>query len=549
MTGWECVYGNQATRGRGLQVGNSTSQTASPPSSGSEIPLGIRTGRSTSCVFVDRSGKVENTINFGVMREGDSQEVTTNVALFLAFDSQDATNPKRRGRGRFLADALSRARILDEVDDGETITTRYLLGERDRAAIGTVTAEVLAVALDARLDERQVALDKVDPKAVVVSNARPSDGAAGGDAAGENQLAVAMEIRGHYSPPPELDFDYIVQDSINRDTAAIRRSLRDYNDNCHDQTNKVENQGLERNDFAAVASVNGATGHKKGGASPLDKVFSTACSTGVLAPEYFKSDLKEIRARKVSEVSSLKDAGGVGGNVLYIAEEDAGGLESWAMGPVAAIAGLIVLLVGALVFRRALGPRRAPDKYADSRKTLQLDDDEMRRFGEMGGHMDDGSVDSAFYSDQDDGSDLEETERERRMRRKRNEKSSEQRGGRSDGRPRRKGHGSSGGDKRSRARKDRRDAKLAASLAETDSIGRSPEDSGDLHRKRKGRENREGREGREGRLEKKKSSSGGRREKRDHTEKRDHSDKRDDADRRRERRARKKKAREAAEIV
>ncbi len=50
-------------------------------------------------------------------------------------------------------------------------------------------------------------------------------------------------------------------------------------------------------------------------------------------------------------------------------------------------------------------------------------------------------------------------------------------------------------------------------------------------------------------MEKKKASSGGRREKRDHTEKRDHSDKRDDADRRRERRARKKKAREVAEIV
>ena len=48
---------------------------------------------------------------------------------------------------RALAGMLRRAiKIKDEVDGGGVTTkTRYLLGKRDRAAIGTVTAEVLAL--------------------------------------------------------------------------------------------------------------------------------------------------------------------------------------------------------------------------------------------------------------------------------------------------------------------------------------------------------------------------------------------------------------------
>jgi hypothetical protein len=96
------------------------------------------------------------------------------------------------------------------------------LGERDRTAIRTVTAEVLAVTLESRLAIHGVNLDAVDPKEVILSESRKSDGARDDSASSVgNQLAVTMEIRGHYSPPPDLDFDYIVQDSINRDTASI----------------------------------------------------------------------------------------------------------------------------------------------------------------------------------------------------------------------------------------------------------------------------------------------------------------------------------------
>jgi len=338
-----------------------------------------------------------------------------SINLILDFDGNAGpSNPLRR----LLANALTRATMLDEEDDGAgMVTTRYLLGEVDKAAIATVTAEVLAVSLDTRLAENGVMLDTVDPKEVILSSAASSSG--GG--AASQQLAVAMEIKGHYSPPPELDFDYIVQDSINKDTANIRRGLREYNSNCRDQNTKVKDKGFSEKDFNAIVSAKGALGRNRNqDVASLDNVFSTACSSGFLAPDYFETDLKEIQALKVSNVEFNQKLG----NVVYIAESDDGRMQPWAMGPVAGIAGLIVLLLGVLVFRRALGPRRV-DKYSDAlRRTGNIDSDEMRLFGEAGGAMDDGSVDSAFYSDSD--GDEEETDKERRMRRKRKEKSDDQ---------------------------------------------------------------------------------------------------------------------------
>ena len=385
----------------------------------SQVPVGIRTGRSTSCVFVNNLGEVEESLSFGVMREGDTSNVETNVALVLEFDEQTST-PQR---SRHLSEIMRRATVVDEVDDGHHITTRYLLADEDRLAIGTVTAEVTATALDSRLANNGVHLDSVDPKEVIMSNTRPKDGD-NALAAAQAKLAVGMEIRGHYSPPPNLDFDYIVQDSINRDTATIRRGLREYNRNCRDQTTKV-NQGSQVTDFEAVVSTSGAARPGRGGGRPVStsggeikNVFSTACSSDFLVPPYFETSLKDIETRDLSEVQKWVSG------VTFLSSDDSG-LDSWAMGPVAGLTGLIVLLMGVFVFRRALGPRRV-DKYEAALKTNKVDKDETRRFGEAGGDMDDGSVDSAFYSDSDD-SDLELTEKERKMRRKRKQKEDEQR--------------------------------------------------------------------------------------------------------------------------
>ena len=440
--GWACDTSTAVTfdQGRDRELSSSSSSSSSSSAATAlitqasienshralegEVPIGISSGRSSLCMFVDGDGNVESSFNFGVMRVGDTQNMVSNVALVLEFDD----NITSSGGGRRLSEIIRRATVVDEVDNGSSgITTRYLLADEDRVAIGTVTAEVIAGTLDGRLAANGVNLDSVDPKEVIMSHTRPTDAASA--AAAQAKLAVGMEIRGHYSPPPDLDFDYIVQDSINRDTATIRRGLREFNRNCREQTSKVNKEGLQESDFEAVISTSGAARPGRGGGRPTTtggvssngNVFSTACSSDFLVPQYFETSLKEIETRELSEVQKLF------GDATYDASD---GLDSWAMGPVAGLSGLIILLMGAFVFRRALGPRSV-DKFSDFNKTKDISKDETRRFGEA--FDDDDSVDSAFYSDHDDDSDMELTEKERKMRRKRKEKEDEQRKGKSGG--------------------------------------------------------------------------------------------------------------------
>ena len=399
--------------------GNENGEEEEEASDGNEI--GIRSGRSTQCVYVDTDGNVQHALRFGVRREGDSQAVGTNVAIVLEFDEENGTTTGRR----LFEDIIRTATVLDEhVEEDSTVTTRYLLGEEEKKAVGTVTAEVLAATLDGRLAKEGIQLESVNPKEVVLSSGGSSEA---------SKLAVNMEIKGSYSPPPGIDFDYIVSESINADSDKIRRGLQTYNNRCNDQTTKVQDQGYGQEDFAAVVSNAGASrvGMNQGrpvanDVSSLD-TYSTACSSALKLPDKFETSLKELEARSTDDLG-LK----ISNNIMAV-EDSSGGMDAWATGPVAAIAGLIALLMGGFVFRRALGPRRA-DKYTDTRKTKGLDAQEMRRFGEAGGAMDDGSVDSAFYSDSE--SDLEETDKERKMRRKRKEKDDDQRrsGGKSSAR-------------------------------------------------------------------------------------------------------------------
>jgi len=408
--GFECDYANSITKPQSSSSVFAQSSSTQPKRKpkGSD---GIRTGRSNACVYVDKYGEVEDFINFGVMRVGDVRAVDTKVALVLGFDKETGANYHSKNNlveGRVLEGMLRRAtKMEDEVDGDGVAKTRYLLGKRDRDAIGTVTAEVLAsVSLDRRLAANGVTLDSVDPKDVIVSE----------EEADATELAVELEIKGHYSPPPELDFDYIVQSSINADTQQIRRGLRDYNSKCRVQTSKVNEEGLGLQDFGGITSTSGTNIIDF---SSRDNVFSTACSSNLLVPEYFETSLKEIEAKKVEDVVFFKPK-----EITYYEEEYDPVFESWAVGPVAAIAGLIVLLAGFLLFRRALRPRRV-DKYVDTRTTKDVDGDEQRRFGEDGGAVDDSSVDSAFYSDSEEE---EETEKERKKRRKRKEKANDKGG-------------------------------------------------------------------------------------------------------------------------
>ena len=395
VKGWECNP-NAVTEGDDEDEEDTEGAT----------PLGLREGRSSRCVNVDVQGIPDGTLDLGVMRVGDSKEVKAKVALKMDFASTQ--------RGRALMERVLRGVADGTVAkiDGQNGRVRYLLGDEDKAAIGGVTAEVIAGTLDGVLRANGVELDHVLPKDVMLE---VKDGES-------DTVAVAMEIKGHYSPPPDLDFDYIVQDSINSDSEVIRRGLQEYNQNCRDQTSKVLEQGLVESDFEEVHSVAGArpnrgkgsSGGTTSGAVSTGGIYRTACAQGNALPDYFETSLLEVAAKEVSAINFNPIE-----SIIYVSEESR--FESWAMGPVAAVSGLIALLLGAFVFRRAVGPRRV-DKYREGNTTKLLD--EECRFGEAGGHMDDGSVDSAFYSDSDD----DEDEQDKKMRRKRKEKDDMQKG-------------------------------------------------------------------------------------------------------------------------
>jgi hypothetical protein len=413
--GWKCEYSrgnNNGNNNRGLlQDGLSkitdwittntkydtsdNSRSLASDTSGShnkknnrEFAMGIASGRSTECITVDRSGIPDKALNFGVMRIGDSKAADADVALVLDFD--DAVKQGRRGLHEMIRDATELPR--DEND--RSTVRRYLLGETDKKAIGSVTAEVLASQLDKRLAENQIVLDSVDPQDVILSD---------DSEAASKEVAVALNIKGHYSPPPELDFEYIVNDSINSDTEQIRRDLREYNQNCRDQNAKVQS-GLSMSDFTEVHSMKGASLNNRGSDGA---VYRTVCAEGETLPTMFETSLKEISATKVSEIAFNP--------IIYM---EGGALAGWATGPVAAVSGLIALLMGLFVFRRALGPRKV-DKYRQLQKTGLVDIGDERRFGEMGGDIDDGSVDSAFYSsDEEEYSDNSTKDKEKKMRAK-----------------------------------------------------------------------------------------------------------------------------------
>ena len=429
---WECPWdssGNALVYGGTTNLGNSSFIYEAE----GESALGIKIGRSTKCVMVNRAGIPDGPLDLGFMRIGDSKEASTNVTLVLDFEN--GTNPRRSLKEL-------KARILRGVHTGDTTiledttgihpvtghsirTVRYLLGEEDKAAIGTVTAEVLAGTLDVLLKERDVELDLVEPKEVILSSTTTEDntgasviGDSNGESTSTEQLVINLEITGHYSPPPDIDFDYIVQDSINRDTDTIRRGLRDYNQNCRTQTVMVKDKGLGVEDFNEIHSTSGVKRPWSGGrgkgnwnAAVEVSVFRTACVEGKGLPSYFETSLKEIEVRKEMEVSSAR----LTDSVIYV-ESDSKTLESWALGPVASLSGLIALLMAAFVFRRAVGERRRTEWYKIGNKTKNTG---KETFNVRSMDNDKGSLESALYS-----ADHEEemTEKEKKMKRKRKEK-------------------------------------------------------------------------------------------------------------------------------
>ena len=177
---------------------------------------------------------------------------------------------------------------LPRDENDRSTVRRYLLGETDKKAIGSVTAEVLASQLDKRLAENQIVLDSVHSQDVNLSD---------DSEAASKEVAVALNIKGHYSPPPEFDFEYIVNDSTNSDAEQIRRDLSEYNQNCRDHNAKVQG-GLSMSDIAEVHSTKGASINNRGSGGA---VYRTICVEGETLPTIFETwRLKEISATKCS---------------------------------------------------------------------------------------------------------------------------------------------------------------------------------------------------------------------------------------------------------
>ena len=114
--------------------------------------LGIREGRSERCVSVDRSGFADSLLNVGVLRVGDNQLDATEVEMDLDLDGQKAS--------MMLQDRVLRNSVRSiEMEDG---LATFTMLQSDKDAIGEITAEVLASAIESNLSANGIILDEVN---------------------------------------------------------------------------------------------------------------------------------------------------------------------------------------------------------------------------------------------------------------------------------------------------------------------------------------------------------------------------------------------------
>ena len=334
---------------------------------GGEDALGLRTGRSLRCVSVDRSGKVDGNLDLGAMKVGDVKLDRTEVRMSLNLrDLEEASlaeeHEKESGGGRALLRRLQNYWFRqDYYYDPQGPSSRYLLEEEDEYAIGAIAAEVLASSLDVALAANQVELDHIAAKDVTLtltpasntaasasSNLRNADidssdatrpGATAANNANQrpqtsnssrnpaprrqNRVTIDLEVWGHYPPTLAVDFDHIVQSSINRQTETIRQELQEYNTHCEDQIEKVDDHGFVLDDFEEIYSNKGVVSNTKmkreryaaemiedellEEESVSGGVFRTACSNEVMLPKYFEESLDTIVASKVEITSILEE--------------------------------------------------------------------------------------------------------------------------------------------------------------------------------------------------------------------------------------------------
>mmetsp|Transcript_31540 Transcript_31540/g.60200 ORF Transcript_31540/g.60200 Transcript_31540/m.60200 type:complete len:742 (+) Transcript_31540:4200-6425(+) len=396
VPGWECTNAASKDR-RSLRVGTTsvvglrrrlnngadpkglpTPDTYKPPSE-EELGLGLHAVRSEKCVRVDRFGMPESHLDLGAMRIGDVKFADTDVEL-----SVDLIKPEIevRGRRRSLLDAvweriLQQDLVKTQNEDG---SYSYVLLQKDKEAIGIVTSEVLASNLDIALPEKGAVLDSVTPIDVVYFALGPEELENFDDSNNitavtdttlareeknatrrspnvttsrrrtrtRGKLSVNVLVKGHYNGKDvRVNFDSIVQESINRDTDVIRERLTSYNLDCATQTTKVSDMGYTVDNFLEIHSDRGVDLPKsrlnqRQQEKIQDEVdpqaFSSACDRRKVLPKYFEESLGGLRLNAKSETR------------VHVIEER--GSNAWPIiGSVLAVA-LIVLGMGYYIYRR-----------------------------------------------------------------------------------------------------------------------------------------------------------------------------------------------------
>ena len=173
--------------------------------------------------------------------------------------------------------------------------------------------KVIAVNLDRALERNGGVLDSVAH--VGVTYYAPESARAGTRGEG-GRLEVDLQVRGHYTANLNVDFDYIVEDSINRESDNIRRQLTSYNQNCYDQKEKVNDLGYTLRDFSEIQSNYGVEEQRQRqqdakSDSEEKLAWSTACDKQRELPQFVEENLEalELRAQSLGKAIVVGDGG------------------------------------------------------------------------------------------------------------------------------------------------------------------------------------------------------------------------------------------------
>lgn len=170
------------------------------------------------------------------------------------------------------------------------------------------------------------------------------------------KLAINLLVRGHYNTGLKVDFDRIVQDSINRDTRSIRRQLTYYNHNCRDQTTKVVDMGFTLDDFLEIHTNRGVK--KPPQRLKRDEIdeqaFSSACNQKRVLPDYFEDSLGGMEILAQTKVS---------GRTFVV--DDGSLVSAWAIVGVIVAVGAFAICLAFFVFRHGLRKKQLKAKEAN----------------------------------------------------------------------------------------------------------------------------------------------------------------------------------------